>query len=187
MQSGGSRLGRRSYLSCSVLRRAIVVRPIAPQVLVAPPPCRRVINDRKKTLLIRSWQNELACSISVELSVPFPLRFLFASQPKIMGKALDNADEDPMDQLRGHSMHIIACIEDPAIINKILEHSQEKSPRDSGIRTPILVRRHKLARSASLAESSCFTHVAIRNGFDTTAGMQEVEQRRSSCRGSRLV
>jgi len=26
-------------------------------------------------------------------------------------------------------------------------------------------------------------HVATRNGFDTTAGMQEVEQRRSRCRG----
>ena len=70
------------------------------------------------------------------LSVPFPLRFLFASQPKIMGKALgivyrtiahrlarylerqgllvrdaehsclalESSDEDPMDQLRGHSM-----------------------------------------------------------------------------------
>jgi hypothetical protein len=70
------------------------------------------------------------------LSVPFPLRFLFASQPKVMGKALgivyrtiathlarylerqgllerdaensylalDHSDEDPMDQLRGHSI-----------------------------------------------------------------------------------
>ena len=70
------------------------------------------------------------------LSVPFPLRFLSASQPKVMGKALgivyrtiarrlprylerqgslerdagnsylavDRSDEDPMDQLRGHSI-----------------------------------------------------------------------------------
>ena len=70
------------------------------------------------------------------LSMPFPLRFLFASQLKIMGKALgivyrtiathlprylehqgllerdvehstlalDDSDEDPMDQLRGHSI-----------------------------------------------------------------------------------
>ena len=109
-----------------------------------------------------------------------------AALKKIMGKALDNADEDPMDQLRGHSMHIIACLEDPAVIRKILNHLQERSPLDSGIRTPILARRHKLACSANLAESSCFTHVAIRNVFDTTAGMQEVEQRRSSCRGFRL-
>ncbi len=50
-----------------------------------------------------------------------------------------------------------------------------------------LERRHKLACSANSAEFSCFTHVLTKSGFDTTAGMQEVEQRRSSCRGCRLV
>jgi len=29
-------------------------------------------------------------------------------------------------------MHIIVCIEDPAIIRKILNHLAEKSPMDSG-------------------------------------------------------
>ena len=50
--------------------------------------------------------------------------------------ALENSDEDPMDQLRGSSMHIIACIEDAAIISNVLNHLQQQSPMDSGIRIP---------------------------------------------------
>jgi len=87
----------------------------------------------------------------------------------------------------GGAAKVIACIEDPAVISKILNHLQQQSPLDSGIRIPILARRRKPVCSINSAESSCFTHVATRNGFDTTAGMQEVAQRRSSCRGWRLV
>ena len=39
--------------------------------------------------------------------------------------------------------------------------------------SPILARRHKLVCSANSAKSSCFTHVAIRNGFDrVVAGLR---------------
>jgi len=34
------------------------------------------------------------------------------------------------------SLHIIACIEDPVVIRKILTHLQEKSPMDSEVRMP---------------------------------------------------
>ncbi len=34
------------------------------------------------------------------------------------------------------SMHIIACIEDPAVIRKILKHLQEQLPLDSGVQMP---------------------------------------------------
>ena len=48
------------------------VRGLAPSsrtyVLAPPVPCRRVISDLKKTLLKRSWHDELTCSISVELT-----------------------------------------------------------------------------------------------------------------------
>ena len=37
-------------------------------VLAAPRLCKRVINERRKTLLNRSWQAEDTCSISVELT-----------------------------------------------------------------------------------------------------------------------
>jgi len=33
-------------------------------------------------------------------------------------------------------MHIIACIEDPVVIRKILNHLAENSPMDSGVRMP---------------------------------------------------
>jgi len=33
-------------------------------------------------------------------------------------------------------MHIIACIEDPAVIRKILNHLEEKSRLDSGLQIP---------------------------------------------------
>ncbi len=36
----------------------------------------------------------------------------------------------------GAAAKVIACIEDPAVIRKILNHLQEKSPLDSGIRIP---------------------------------------------------
>lgn len=34
----------------------------------------------------------------------------------------------------GGAAKVIACIEDPAVISKILNHLQEQSPLDSGIR-----------------------------------------------------
>ncbi len=34
------------------------------------------------------------------------------------------------------SMHIIACIEDPVVISKILKHLQEQSSLDSGVQIP---------------------------------------------------
>ncbi len=34
------------------------------------------------------------------------------------------------------SLHIIACIEYPAVISKILNHLQEQSPLDSGVLIP---------------------------------------------------
>jgi hypothetical protein len=33
-------------------------------------------------------------------------------------------------------VHIIACIEDSAVIRKILKHLQEQSPLDSGVLIP---------------------------------------------------
>jgi hypothetical protein len=33
-------------------------------------------------------------------------------------------------------MHIIACIEDPVVIRKILNHLQQKSSLDSGVQIP---------------------------------------------------
>jgi len=36
----------------------------------------------------------------------------------------------------GGAAKVIACIEDPAVIRKILNHLQEKSPRDSGVLIP---------------------------------------------------
>ena len=36
----------------------------------------------------------------------------------------------------GAAAKVIACIEDPVVIRKILNHLQEKSPLDSGIRIP---------------------------------------------------
>jgi len=33
-------------------------------------------------------------------------------------------------------MHIIACIEDPAVISKILNYLQKQSPLDSGVLIP---------------------------------------------------
>jgi hypothetical protein len=36
----------------------------------------------------------------------------------------------------GSAAKVIACIEDPAVIRKILNHLQEKLPLDSGIRIP---------------------------------------------------
>jgi len=36
----------------------------------------------------------------------------------------------------GAAAKVIACIEDPAVIRKILNHLQEKLPLDSGIRIP---------------------------------------------------
>ena len=49
--------------------------------------------------------------------------------------ALESSDEEPMGQLRGCSMHIIACIEDSAVISKILNHLAEKSPLNSGVQS----------------------------------------------------
>jgi len=34
------------------------------------------------------------------------------------------------------SPHVIACIEDPAVISKILKHLQDQSPLDSGVPIP---------------------------------------------------
>ena len=36
----------------------------------------------------------------------------------------------------GGSAKVIACIEDPAVIRKILKHLQEQSPLDSGVQIP---------------------------------------------------
>jgi hypothetical protein len=60
----------------------------------------------------------------------------------------------------GRNAKVIACIEDPAVICRSNRHWIQ------GYRSPILARRRKPACSANSAESSCFTHVAIRNGFD---------------------
>jgi len=36
----------------------------------------------------------------------------------------------------GAAAKVIACIEDPAVIRKILNHLQEQSPLDSGVQIP---------------------------------------------------
>ena len=36
----------------------------------------------------------------------------------------------------GGAAKVIACIEDPAVIRKILNHLEEKSPMDSGLQIP---------------------------------------------------
>jgi hypothetical protein len=52
------------------------------------------------------------------LSVPFPLRFLFASQPAVMGKVLGIVHR----AIAGSN-----CREDPVVIRKILAHLDEKA------------------------------------------------------------
>ncbi len=53
-------------ISATLVVREDPLRRGALQVFAAPEPCRRVISERRKTLLKRSWQDELTCSMSVE-------------------------------------------------------------------------------------------------------------------------
>ena len=47
-------------------------------------------------------------------------------------------------------MHIIACIEDPAVISKILNPLQEQSPLDAG-KIPGMLRMQSRLNSVSIA------------------------------------
>ena len=64
-------------------------------------------------------------------------------------------------------MHIIACIEDPAVIRKILTHLQEQSPLDSGVPIPN-PRAPPQALTIQLIQRNfpALPHVAAQNGFD---------------------
>ncbi len=68
------------------------------------------------------------------LSVPYPMRFLSASRPAIMGRVfgIDIATCPAC----GGAVQIIACIEDPVVIEKILTHLYAKTaePEDPGRR-----------------------------------------------------
>jgi len=66
----------------------------------------------------------------------------------------------------GAAARVIACIEDPVVIRKILKHLQEQSPLDSGLRIANPRAHHKPACSANSAEFSGFTHIAARNGVN---------------------
>jgi hypothetical protein len=62
------------------------------------------------------------------------------------------------------SLHIIACIEDPAVISKILNHLEEKSPLDSGVQIPNPRAPPQAVCLANSVEIYCFPQVVAGNG-----------------------
>ena len=69
---GAGQRARRASDRTSLVNHDEKNRPRRPlkftQVFAPPLPCRRVISERRKTLLKRSWQDEETCSMSVELT-----------------------------------------------------------------------------------------------------------------------
>ena len=63
------------------------------------------------------------------LSFPFQLRFLFASRPEIMSRVLGivyRAIDSHLIQQAGCT-RADACIEDPALVKRILDHLEQRS------------------------------------------------------------
>ncbi|MEX2129848.1 MAG: hypothetical protein WD772_00050 [Pseudohongiellaceae bacterium] len=68
------------------------------------------------------------------MTVPFPLRLPFSAYPELMAKVL-GIDIGTCEKCRGPA-RIIACKEDPVVIQQILEHLKSKERADQQAELP---------------------------------------------------